>query len=193
MERSGCAAIRARETADLRRARVAQQSRSPGKRVSIEARQGHRERHGLTVRSGRASGDLKMTSARALLRTGGFCIALAAIAGPAGAGASAAADPFAGPLPDLEAATPAPEEVAGDPLTLDTTIRHICADPRGRAALDRDMPGLRKNPNYFLFAGFSLRQLAGMSGGRITQDKLESLRLDLAGTSSGQVDQAGTH
>lgn len=133
-----------------------------------------------------------MTSARALLGTGGFCIALAVIAGPAAAAQSAPPDPFAGPLPDLEAATPAPAEAAGDPLTLDTPIRHICADPRGRAALDRDMPGLRKNRNYFMFAGFSLRQLAGMSGGRITQEKLDSLELDLAATTSAPVDEAGT-
>ena len=134
-----------------------------------------------------------MTGVRALLGIGGVCIALAASAGSGVAGESAAADPFAGPLPDLDAAAPAPAEVAGDPLTLDTPIRHICDDPRGRAALDRDMPGLRKNPNYFLFAGFSLRQLAGMSGGRITESKLESLRLDLAATPSDQVAQVNAH
>ena len=57
------------------------------------------------------------------------------------------------------------------------------APPRGRAALDRNIPALRKNPNYFLFQGFSLRQLAEMSGGKITQAKLEGVRADLASTS----------
>ena len=81
------------------------------------------------------------------------------------------------------AAGPAATQIASAQLTLDTPIGELCDDPRGRAALDRNLPALRKNPNYFLFQGFSLRQLAEMSGGRITQAKLESVRADLAATS----------
>ena len=65
--------------------------------------------------------------------------------------------------------------------------------PRGRAVLDSNLPGLRKNPNYFLFQGFTLRQLAGMSGGKITQAKLESVRADLAATPSGPAAAVATH
>jgi hypothetical protein len=75
-------------------------------------------------------------------------------------------------------------------LTLDTPVGQICDDPRGRAVLDRDLPGLRSNPNYFLFEGMSLRQLARMSGGRITREKLESVRLDLAAISRGSMGPA---
>ena len=70
-------------------------------------------------------------------------------------------------------------------LTLDTPIGQLCDDPRGRAALDRNLPDLRKNPNYFLFESMSLRQLASMSGGKITKARLESVRLDLAATATG--------
>jgi hypothetical protein len=118
-----------------------------------------------------------MTRARALLGFGSLCIALAGCASH-GDGPSAAG--------------PAKAQTASMQLTLDTPIGEICDDPRGRAALDRNLPGLRKNPNYFLFQGFSLRQLASMSGGRITQATLESVRLDLAATPSGRVTPIGT-
>lgn len=101
----------------------------------------------------------------ALLSLGGLCVALSGCATPGGG---------------QSAEGPATTEVASAPLTLDTPISDVCADPRGRAALDRNLPGLRKNPNYFLFQGFSLRQLASMSGGRITQAKLESVRQEFA-------------
>jgi hypothetical protein len=97
-------------------------------------------------------------------------------------------------------ATHAPAPVASGPaaaqsaslaLSLDTPVGQICDDPRGRAVLDRNLPDLRKNPNYFLFQGMSLRDLARMSGGKITHEKLERVRLDLAAaTASGQ---AGAH
>ena len=112
-----------------------------------------------------------MTRAGALVGVGGLCVALAGCATHGG-----------GP----SAAGPAETQTASAQLTLDTPISEICDDPGGRAVLDRNLPGLRKNPNYFLFQGFSLRQLASMSGGRITQAKLESVRLDLAATPSGR-------
>jgi hypothetical protein len=115
-----------------------------------------------------------MTRARALLGVGGLCLVLAGCAthgGPSDAG-----------LDKTQARSAR--------LTLDTPISELCDDPRGRAVLDRNLPGLRTNPNYFLFQGFSLRQLASMSGGKITKAKLESIRLDLAATPSTSV---GTH
>lgn len=118
-----------------------------------------------------------MTRTRALLGVGGLCIALAGCASHGGG---------------LSAAEPGKSQTASAQLTLDTPISDLCDDPRGRAALDRNLPGLRKNPNYVLFAGFSLRQLAQMSGGRISQAKLESVRVDLAATSSTQATLTGT-
>ncbi len=107
-----------------------------------------------------------MSRIRHLLGLGGLCIALAGCASAPSHSASGAA-------------TSATAE-----LTLDTPISQICDDPRGRAVLDRNLPNLRKNHNYLLFEGMSLRQLASMSGGKITQAKLESVRLDLAALSS---------
>jgi hypothetical protein len=112
-----------------------------------------------------------MTRARELLGVGGVCISLAGCATNGG-------------VPNASAGT-AETHKATAQLTLDTPIGQICEDPRGRAVLDRELPNLRKNPNYFLFQGWSLRQLARMSGGRITSDKLERVRLDLAALSGG--------
>lgn len=106
-----------------------------------------------------------MTHAHVLLGVGGLCIVLAGCATHGGDGGGV---------------SPGEAQTASAQLTLDTPINELCDDPRGRAALDRNLPALRKNPNYFLFQGFSLRQLAEMSGGKITQAKLESIRLDLA-------------
>jgi len=103
------------------------------------------------------------TRARDLLGLGALCLALAGCAS-AGVGPSASAGSAPG----------------GAQLTLDTPIGQICEDPRGRAALDRNLPNLRKNPNYFLFKGMSLRQVASLSGGKISDDKLDSVQRDLA-------------
>jgi hypothetical protein len=115
-----------------------------------------------------------MTRARDLLGACGLCIALAGCA-------------THGVGPDASAAPDKPQ-AAHARLTLDTPIGQICDDPRGRAALDRNLPDLRKNPNYFLFQSMSLRQLASMSGGRISKAKLESVRLDLAAAPSGPTE-----
>jgi hypothetical protein len=120
-----------------------------------------------------------MTRARDLLGACGLCIALAGCA-THGVGPSASAGPDK-------------TQTASARLTLDTPIGQICDDPRGRAALDRNLPDLRKNPNYFLFQGMSLRQLASMSGGRISKAKLESVRLDLAAAPSGPAVPTETH
>jgi len=117
-----------------------------------------------------------MTRVRDLLGLGGLCIVLAGCATHGG-----------GPVATAAGGT----QTASAQLTLDTPIGELCDDPRGRAALDRYLPGLRKNPNYFLFQGFSLRQLAEMSGGRISPAKLESVRLDLAAAPSSQTARIG--
>lgn len=112
-----------------------------------------------------------MFPARALLGIGCFCILIAGCASP-GAPANATKGD--------EASRAAAE------LSIDSTVGEICRDPRGRAVMDRDLPDLRKNPNYFLFAGFSLRDLVSMSGGKISQEKLELVQRDLAALSAAQ-------
>jgi hypothetical protein len=119
-----------------------------------------------------------MFPARALLGIGCFCIL---IAGCATHGASA------------NATTGGETPKAAAELTIDSSISEICDDPRGRAVMDRDLPNLRKNPNYFLFAGFSLRDLVSMSGGRISQEKLELVQRDLAALSAAHPDPVPVH
>jgi hypothetical protein len=107
-----------------------------------------------------------MTRMRDWLGVGGLCVALFGCA-TEGAGPRAAAEPGGA-------------QAAHAQLTLDTPIGQICDDARGRAVLDRTFPDLRKNPNYFLFQGMSLRQLASLSGGEISATKLETVRVGLA-------------
>jgi hypothetical protein len=63
-------------------------------------------------------------------------------------------------------ANPAPPKAAGS-FTLDTPV------------LDRDMPGLLASKEYPLFDDMSLSQIALMSGGRISKDKLSLVQTDL--------------
>lgn len=65
-------------------------------------------------------------------------------------------------------------------FSLDTPVEVIAADPRGKAILDRDLPGLMSNPHYLLFSDMSLTQIAPMSGGRLTEVKLAKVQRDLA-------------
>ena len=80
-------------------------------------------------------------------------------------------------------ATPKPITMAPAPgggFTLDTPIEIIAADPAGAAVLDKDMPGLLTNSNYLLFKGMSLKSLAPLSSGRMTQKSLAQTQADLA-------------
>ena len=63
--------------------------------------------------------------------------------------------------------------------TLDTPIEVIAADPGGAAVLNKDMPDLLANPNYSAFKGMSLKWLASMSRGKLSQEKLAQIEADL--------------
>ena len=98
---------------------------------------------------------------------------------PAQSKAAKAADAFS---LDLPAAEQSP--VAGDApsavLSLDTPIRDLLGDPRGRAVLDADMEGLSTDPNLSKFERMSLRQFQAQTGGQLTDALLERLATDLA-------------
>jgi hypothetical protein len=64
--------------------------------------------------------------------------------------------------------------------SLNTPISHIAADKRGKAILERDLPGLMASRSYPLFDSMSLSQIAVMSGGRLSQNKLNLVKADLA-------------
>ncbi|MDE1895948.1 MAG: hypothetical protein KGH91_02610 [Rhodospirillales bacterium] len=77
--------------------------------------------------------------------------------------------------------TPAPAS-----FSVETPIDKIAADERGKAVLDRDVPGVMSNPHYVMFSCMSLSQLATLSGGRLTKSKLSQVNSDLAELSPGQ-------
>jgi hypothetical protein len=64
-------------------------------------------------------------------------------------------------------------------LTVDTPLNIVAADARGRAVLEHDVPGVLSNPKYPLFEDMSLAQVATISSGRITQEKLDMVEADL--------------
>lgn len=65
-------------------------------------------------------------------------------------------------------------------FTLDTPVDRIAADARGKAVLDRDLPGLMASRSYALFDDMSLSQIATVSGGRLTKQKLGRVQADLS-------------
>ena len=68
--------------------------------------------------------------------------------------------------------------------SLNTPLDRIAADKRGKAILERDLPGLMASRSYVLFDDMSLTQIATMSGGRLSQTKLNLVEADLAQLSS---------
>lgn len=84
------------------------------------------------------------------------------------AGALVAAPAFA----QAPAATAAPS--AGD-----TPIADIAATPEGKAALDKNLPGLTGHEAYEQFKGMTLKQVQPMSQGAITDDQIKALQADL--------------
>lgn len=68
----------------------------------------------------------------------------------------------------------------GPTYSLDTPVDHIAADPRGKAVLDHDVPGLMASQSYILFEDMSLSQIATVSGGRLTKAKLDLVQADLS-------------
>lgn len=70
-------------------------------------------------------------------------------------------------------------------FSLNTPIEVIAADQKGKTILDRDLPGLMNSPKYPFFKGMSLHQIAAISGGRLTKNKIAQVRQDLADVSNG--------
>jgi hypothetical protein len=99
--------------------------------------------------------------------------AAAALLCAAGAASAQTAPPPAAP----EAAAPA---AAAGALTLDTPIQDIAAHPAGKAILDKDLPGLTTHPAYDQFKSMSLKEVAPMSQGAITDAMLAKTGADLA-------------
>ena len=65
-------------------------------------------------------------------------------------------------------------------FTADTPIEELVADPRANAVLDANLPGMTKHPMYPQFKAMSLKQMAPMSGGRISDEKVAKVNTELA-------------
>ena len=65
-------------------------------------------------------------------------------------------------------------------FTLDTPLETIVADPKGKAVIDADLPGVTSHEMYEMFKGMTLNQLAPMSEGKITPEALQKTAADLA-------------
>ncbi len=86
--------------------------------------------------------------------------------------AVAAALTFAAPLAAQTTPAPAAAPAAAAKYTVDTPLETIVADPAGKAVLDTVMPGVTTHAMYEQFKAMSLKQLAPMSGGKITDEAL---------------------
>ena len=99
--------------------------------------------------------------------------------------AATAADKFSLDLPQDDSvavsAEPVTAPATGSGFSLDTPIADLIADPRAKAILDRDVPGLSQDENLPKFKALSLRKLAPLSGGQMTAALLEKVGVDLAG------------
>lgn len=121
-------------------------------------------------------------------RAGKFALDLSA---DDGVTAPAEAKP-ADAAPSVPAAAPAPAK-PGVPahFSLDTPIAALIDDPRAKAVLDKDMPGLTTDENLPRFRALTLRQLAPLSGGQMTAELMSTLAFDLAALGGGTLPPGG--
>lgn len=76
---------------------------------------------------------------------------------------------------------PAPAApAAAAKFSIDTPIEQIVADPKAKAVLDADLPGVSNHQAYDMFKAMSLNQVMPMSNGKITPELLAKVQADLA-------------
>lgn len=63
-------------------------------------------------------------------------------------------------------------------ITIDSKIGDILADPKGKAILDKHAPGFSTNPQIAMAKGMLLKQIAPMSGGKLTPAILKAMEED---------------
>lgn len=73
----------------------------------------------------------------------------------------------------------APAPAAASALNGDSPIESVAATPAGKASLDKNFPGLLAHEAYEMFKGMSLRAVAPLSGGLITDEKIAIVEADL--------------
>jgi hypothetical protein len=81
---------------------------------------------------------------------------------------------------DAPTANPAPVSAPATKFTLDTPIETLVADTRTKAVLEADLPGLTSHPQFDQFKSMSLTMLAPFAPDRLTPDRLDKVKADLA-------------
>jgi hypothetical protein len=74
----------------------------------------------------------------------------------------------------------APAVAAAAKFSLDTPIETLVADPKAKAVLDADLPGLTAHPQYEQFKSMNLTTLAGFAPDKLTPERLDKVKADLA-------------
>ena len=65
-------------------------------------------------------------------------------------------------------------------FTLDTPVQDLVADPKAKAVLDADLPGLSTHESYEMFKGMSLKQLSSYAADKLTPEVLAKTEKNLA-------------
>ena len=64
-------------------------------------------------------------------------------------------------------------------FSIDTAIETLAADPRAKAILEGHIPSITTNPMFPQYKAMTLKQLANMSGGKISPETLAAIAADL--------------
>ena len=65
-------------------------------------------------------------------------------------------------------------------LSIDSTLGEILADEKGKAVLEKHLPGVTAMPQIEMAKGYSLKAIAPMSQGQITDEMLKAIADDLS-------------
>lgn len=82
------------------------------------------------------------------------------------------------PAPATAPAAPATAPAAK--FNLDTPVQDLVADPKAKAVLDADLPGLSTHESYEMFKGMSLKQLSSYAADKLTPEVLAKTEKNLA-------------
>lgn len=65
-------------------------------------------------------------------------------------------------------------------LTIDSPIEALVADPKAKAVVDANFPGMTAHPAYEQFKGMTLKQLQPLSQGVISEEAVKKAEAELA-------------
>lgn len=86
---------------------------------------------------------------------------------------------LATPLAASAQTAPAPAPATAK-LTIDSSIESIAANPKGKAILDAQFPGMLAHESYPMFKGMSLKQVQPYAQGKITDEQVAKVAAELA-------------